>query len=99
LNPPEQLFTAGLEQVLSPANQDMRQQDKALMDELAEIACQRYLSLKNHADFVANLEQMTPLKWYGDTKIASRPTRRNAGKEGIEFKICGRFHLWGHGRR
>lgn len=82
----EQLFTAGLEQVLSPGNQDMRNEDKALMDELAEIAYQGYLALKNHPDFVAYLEQMTPLKWYGDTNIASRPTRRNSDKKGLDFK-------------
>ena len=37
--------------------------------------------LKNHPDFVPYLEKMTSLKWYGDTNIASRPTKRSGGAE------------------
>ena len=31
------------------------------------------------------LEKMTPLKWYGDTNIASRPTKRGSD-EGLKFE-------------
>lgn len=78
----ERLLSAGLEnhlnhrhaQALSPA-------DCALLDQLADEAYKAYLELKNHPEFVPYLENVTPLKWYGDSKIASRPTKRNGGGE------------------
>jgi phosphoenolpyruvate carboxylase len=74
----ERLLTAGLENHLfhSPA-QELSGDDHALLDELAEAAYKAYLKIKNHAQFVPYLEKMTPLKWYGDSNIASRPTKRN----------------------
>ena len=52
-----------------------------MLDELADTAYESYLVLKNHPDFVPYLEKMTPLKWYGDSNIASRPTKRSGGAE------------------
>jgi phosphoenolpyruvate carboxylase len=82
----ERLFTAGLENHLfgTHAN-ELRPDDCALLDELAEAAYKSYLSLKNHDKFVPYLEYMTPLKWYGDTNIASRPTKRSGG-DGLRFE-------------
>ncbi|MBX2929134.1 MAG: phosphoenolpyruvate carboxylase [Saprospiraceae bacterium] len=82
----EQLFTAGLEKAIHPNAGDMPEADKLLMDELAEAAYHAYLELKNHPDFVPYLEQVTPLKWYGDTNIASRPTKRNGDNSALVFK-------------
>lgn len=76
----ERLFTAGLESHLfgSPAT-ELNATDHELLEELAEAAYKSYLELKNHPDFVPYLEKMTPLKWYGETNIASRPTKRSGG--------------------
>ncbi len=82
----EQLFTAGMEKSIHPETGDMPEADKQLMDELAQTAYQAYLKLKNHPDFVPYLEHMTPLKWYGDTNIASRPTKRGGDNSALVFK-------------
>lgn len=82
----EQLFTAGLEKTMSPGAGNMMETDKTLLDELADAAYEAYLQLKNNPDFVPYLEQMTPLKWYGDTNIASRPTKRNGDNTSLVFK-------------
>ena len=76
----ERLLTAGLENHLfgTHAN-ELTDDDRQLMDRLADAAYDAYSDLKNHPSFVPYLEQMTPLKWYGDSNIASRPTKRNAG--------------------
>ncbi len=75
----ERLLTAGLENSLFPSrSRELTDDDRTLLDELAEAAYTSYLGLKNHPDFVPYLEKMTPLKWYGETNIASRPTKRNA---------------------
>lgn len=78
----ERLLTAGLENHLFNTHaHELAEPDIALLDELAEAAYQAYLELKNHPDFVPYLENMTPLKWYGETNIASRPTKRNNESE------------------
>ncbi|HRI60138.1 MAG TPA: phosphoenolpyruvate carboxylase [Saprospiraceae bacterium] len=78
----EHLLTAGLENYLFPDHaKELKTSDRELLDELADMAYKSYLVLKNHPDFVPYLEKMTPLKWYGDTNIASRPTKRSGGEE------------------
>ncbi len=74
----EKLFTAGLDNSLFKSRDgELSKKEKSLLDDLAEAAYQKYLDLKNDPDFVPYLEKMTPLKWYGETNIASRPTARN----------------------
>jgi phosphoenolpyruvate carboxylase len=82
----ERLFTAGLENPLFGTHtHELPEADMLIMDELANAAYEAYLKLKNHRDFVPYLEKRTPLPWYGDTNIASRPTKRNSG-EGLKFE-------------
>ncbi len=75
----ERLFTAGLETAVFGA-EHFEEKQKSTADQLAGAAYETYLGLKNHEDFVPYLEKMTPLKWYGDSNIASRPARRSDGK-------------------
>lgn len=78
----ERLLSAGLENHLNQRqSQALSPEDRALLDELADEAYKAYLNLKNHPEFVPYLENVTPLKWYGDSNIASRPTKRNGGEE------------------
>lgn len=63
----------------------MTDRDRELMDELAESVYQSYSKLKNDPNFVPYLEQMTPLKWYGDSNIGSRPTKRS-GSGAMQFE-------------
>jgi phosphoenolpyruvate carboxylase len=84
----ERLFTAGLENHLFMNNNDQNQlneADKALMEELAEASYQAYLAFKNNPAFVPYLEKITPLRFYGQTKIGSRPDKRSGGG-GLKFE-------------
>ncbi|MDX1911011.1 MAG: phosphoenolpyruvate carboxylase, partial [Saprospiraceae bacterium] len=82
----ERLLSAGLENHLDRRHgQDLSREDRMLLEALAEEAHLAYLKLKNHPDFVPYLEKMTPLRWYGDSNIASRPTKRSTG-EGLKFE-------------
>lgn len=81
----ERLMTAGLEGALFPdETRELSEADHKLLDGLAEASYRAYLDLKNDPDFVPYLENKTPLKWYGDTNIASRPTKRPGG--GLVFE-------------
>ncbi len=74
------LFTAGLENYLFQGNeQELTDSEKALLEEMAELSYQSYLELKNHPTFVPYLDKMTPLRFYGQTNIGSRPTKRGQG--------------------
>lgn len=82
----ERLFAAGLESHLFESqSSELTATDHQLLEELAEAAYKSYLELKNHPKFVPYLEKMTPLKWYGETNIASRPTKRS-GSGGLRFE-------------
>ena len=82
----ERLLTAGLENHLFPSQaRELTIADRQLLDELAEVAYESYLQLKNHPNFVPYLEKITPLKWYGDSNIASRPTKRS-GDAALRFE-------------
>jgi phosphoenolpyruvate carboxylase len=82
----ERLLSAGLETHLFHSHSnELTEADKDLLDNLSDKALDAYLKLKNHSEFVPYLEKMTPLKWYGDTNIASRPTKRG-NDQGLKFE-------------
>jgi phosphoenolpyruvate carboxylase len=82
----EQLLSAGLEGAVfqRPENQ-MTDEDKQLLDSLADAGYEAYLGLKHHPKFVPYLEKVTPLSYFGDTNIGSRPVKRNAA-DGLKFE-------------
>lgn len=74
----EQLLSAGIENsVFSSKKQQLTEKDKNLLEALAEEGHKAYLDLKHHAKFVSYLEKITPLAFFGDTNIGSRPVKRN----------------------
>ncbi|MFN4122643.1 MAG: phosphoenolpyruvate carboxylase [Flavobacteriales bacterium] len=82
----EQLFCAMVDnQLFHNTDQELKPEDYKLLDEMSEVAYQTYLKLKNHPSFVTYLENATPLKWFGETNIGSRPAKRNAA-EGLVFE-------------
>jgi phosphoenolpyruvate carboxylase len=82
----EQLLSAGLEgSVFSKSENHLSKEDKLLLDELADAGYQAYLNLKHDEKFVPYLEQVTPLSYFGDTNIGSRPVKRNAA-DGLKFE-------------
>jgi phosphoenolpyruvate carboxylase len=85
----ERLFTAGLENHLFRGNrkeEELSAEDKDLLEEMAAAAYDSYLDLKNHPMFVKYLDKKTPLRFYGQTNIGSRPTKRGNGDEGLKFE-------------
>ncbi|MSP53824.1 MAG: phosphoenolpyruvate carboxylase [Gammaproteobacteria bacterium] len=74
----EQLISAGVMTHVFPHHtHSFSAPEKQLMDELASAGHQTYLALKNHPQFVPYLEKMTPLVYFADTNIGSRPAKRN----------------------
>ncbi|WP_167277040.1 phosphoenolpyruvate carboxylase [Dyadobacter arcticus] len=85
----ERLFSAGLENHLFRDNRledELSAADKVLIEEMAESAYNSYLDLKNHPMFVKYLDKKTPLRFYGQTNIGSRPTKRGNADEGLKFE-------------
>ncbi|OGT48115.1 MAG: hypothetical protein A3F17_00975 [Gammaproteobacteria bacterium RIFCSPHIGHO2_12_FULL_41_15] len=75
----EQLFTSGL---LGPVSLTkfprLTAPQYALLERFSALAYDCYQQLKNHPLFTAYLETITPLNYFGDLNIASRPPRRKS---------------------
>ncbi len=73
----EQLLTASLEDLIftEEAN-DLTDKEIELLEQLSLAGKTAYLDLKNNKLFVPYLEQMTPLKFFSELNIGSRPTTR-----------------------
>lgn len=75
----EQLISAALENDLFPNRfRSLTPAEKSLMEELADLSLQAYMQLKSDPAFVPYLEHATPLRFFGDTNIGSRPVKRNS---------------------
>ncbi len=81
----EQLLSAGLEARVFGHPSQLSVENKTLMDQLAEASHRAYLDLKLDPKFVPYLEKITPLPFFGDTNIGSRPVKRSGG-EGLKFE-------------
>lgn len=75
----EQLLSAGIENDVFKHLNTFTEKEKALLDSLADEAHKAYLDLKKHPKFVPYLEKVTPLSFFGDSNIGSRPTKRSSG--------------------
>lgn len=74
----EQLLSAGLEgRVFGHPSNHLSNENKTLLDQLAEAGHRAYLNLKLDPKFVPYLEKVTPLPFFGDTNIGSRPVKRS----------------------
>lgn len=82
----EQLFTSGL---LGPVFHNQRRTMTAdefeLLERFSAIGYDCYQKLKNHPLFGPYLETITPLNFFGDLNIASRPPRRKT-KGALRFE-------------
>ncbi len=78
----EQLLSAGIiNDVFTDDKSLINPIERALIEELAEYGGNKYLELKNHPKFVPYLEHKSPLKYYGKTKIGSRPSKRSGSSQ------------------
>jgi phosphoenolpyruvate carboxylase len=81
----ENLLSAGAtNQVFTKVKNILSDNEKAILDQLADIGYQKYLSFKNHPKFIPYLEQMSTLKYYAKTNIGSRPSKRSKS-EHLDF--------------
>ncbi len=82
----EQLLSAGIMgSVFESDDNNLTSGEKELLDELANEGYKAYLALKKHPKFVPYLERVTPLSFFGDTNIGSRPVKRSAA-DGLKFE-------------
>jgi phosphoenolpyruvate carboxylase len=85
INNIEQMLTAGLSSKFFAEGNKISQKSRNIIEELAQISYEKYQTLKNHKKFLAYLEKKSTLKYYGETKIGSRPAKRGTKNE-LEFE-------------
>lgn len=74
----EQLLHAGISNDLfSSRKVTLEPAEEALLEELAGVSFDAYKELKNSPDFLDYLLHVSPLRFYADTNIGSRPAKRN----------------------
>ena len=80
----EQLLTAGLSRNIFPKENDISPTSRKIIEDLANISYEKYAALKAHEKFLPYLENRSPLKYYAQAKVASRPGKRG-DKKNLEF--------------
>ena len=82
----EQLVHAGIaNDLFSTRKVTLSEDEELLLTEMAEISYKAYAELKDHDYFAEYLSEVSPLQFYGETNIGSRPSKRkNSGK--LELK-------------
>ncbi|OKL38604.1 phosphoenolpyruvate carboxylase [Pontibacter flavimaris] len=81
----EQLLHAGISNALfSRSGSDLAPEDDELLQQLAEVSFESYAGLKNHPEFLEYLNFVSPLRYYGEANIGSRPSKRKAGKLNLD---------------
>jgi len=73
----EQLLNAGISNDLYQRSITLKKDEEALLQELADASYQKYTALKTHPYFSDYLSQISPLKFYAETNIGSRPAKRS----------------------
>lgn len=81
------LLAAGLENNLDrrPGREPDRRQ-RELLERLARTAHRKYLELRRHPLFMPYLERMSPLRYYAQSNIGSRPASRGGEGGGARFE-------------
>ncbi len=78
----EQLLHAGISNDLLSNHKDTLEGDEEiLLQELAETSFKSYDALKRHPMFLEYLGHASPLNFYGQTNIGSRPAKRGISKK------------------
>jgi phosphoenolpyruvate carboxylase len=73
----EQLINAGLSNTLFASKlSTLEKEEEALLAELAQLGYDAYMQLRNHPNFLDYLSSASPLRFYADTNIGSRPAKR-----------------------
>src|SRR5688572_3615563 len=75
----EQLIHAGIShELFSSKEKTLEKNEEELLQVLAEESYKSYTDLKNHPHFLDYLGHASPLRFYAETNIGSRPAKRGA---------------------
>ncbi len=78
----EQLLHAGTyNQLFSPQTGTFTREEETLLETLAESSLRAYEDLKNDPLFLEYLSHVSPLRFYAETNIGSRPTKRGGSSK------------------
>ncbi len=73
----EQLMNAGITNQLFPdKSKTLAANEEALIQQLSDSSFDAYVALKSHPEFMNYLSNVSPLKFYSETNIGSRPTKK-----------------------
>lgn len=76
----EQLLSAGLRnEIFADKKMHLTEDERKLMEELSLRSFDAYREFKANPLFLPYLQKMSPLNYYGNSNIASRPTKRSNG--------------------
>ena len=82
----EQLLHAGIyNSIFSGKEKTFSTDEEILMKDLAKISFQFYSELKNDSIFLDYLENVSPLKFYAQTNIGSRPAKRGGASKKLSL--------------
>jgi len=74
-------MSAGLQNnVLEDPRRVMNEKQRQLLTELSESSLKSYIDFKNHPLFMSYLVEKSPLKYYAEANIGSRPAKRGSGE-------------------
>ena len=78
----EQLLHAGIyNHLFTERRNTFSPEEENLLQSLADASFRAYEDLKNHPHFLDYLSDVSPLKFYAETNIGSRPAKRSAEKK------------------
>ena len=78
----EQLLNAGISNdIFDDEDKILSKEDEELIEELAAEGLTSYNELKNNPDFLTYLAHVSPLKFYSETNIGSRPAKRGSSSK------------------
>jgi phosphoenolpyruvate carboxylase len=78
----EQLLNAGItNELFSEKLKTLSEEQEQALQELSDESYKAYKELKNHPQFLNYLSNISPVKFYGETNIGSRPAKRGASAQ------------------
>ncbi len=78
----EQLLNAGIANTVFGENErTLSATQAAAVQQLADSSYKAYKALKDHPDFLDYLSDVSPLKYYSETNISSRPAKRGGANK------------------
>lgn len=81
----EQLMHAGISNALfSTRETTLTPEEDTLLKSLSDESYNAYKALKTHSEFIEYLNFISPLRYYAETNIGSRPSKRKSGKLNLD---------------